>query len=218
MKQFAFPLSVKCANEQESDQCEDLLKSLGYKYDALRGTREIMVTNYMKNCYKYASVSLTNIYNNDRHHINHFNPALIRDIAAACTNDTWQEGEMALVYYDMYNTFEYEKVCCLLNDKICETKSKRPTLAEICAHHGYEIKGRDIVKKTPLSAKAPILFDLEKWDFISIDQIQANGVSLEHHIDVEIKLKKALKEIEDLRHEITAWEVKYENIKQVVNR
>ncbi len=26
------------------------------------------------------------------------------------------------------------------------------------------------------------------------------------------------KEFEDLKHEITAWEVKYENIKQVVNR
>ena len=141
MKQFAFPLSVKCANEQESDQCEELLKSLGYKDYALRGTREIMVTNYMKNCYKYASVSLMNIYNNDRYHIDHFNPELIRDIAAACTNDTWQDDELSVCRDGEI------RITHTANVGLSVKELRRPTLSEICAHHGYEIKGRDIVKK-----------------------------------------------------------------------
>lgn len=147
MKQFAFQISVKCGNENLKD-CISIFSSLGYSVMYTHGSHSAIISYCGKeHCGIRSLVGIHDAGFDDRYYIDHFNPELIRDIAAACTNDTWQEGEMALVYYGVYNTFEYEKVLDLLNDKICETKSKRPTLAEICAHHGYEIKGRDIVKK-----------------------------------------------------------------------
>lgn len=214
MKQFAFPLSIKCSNQIEATECLNLLTSIGYNIYYYQRIYTVVATNISG--LKDLCSDVASKYDHDRHHIDHFNPKLIRDIAAACTNDTWQAYE-PLINVE-YNKFTRVQSLVGGNVKDCKGRYERPTLAEICEHHGYEIKGKCIVKKAPLSAKAPILFDLDKCEFVSIDQIVTNGVSLEHHIDVEIKLKKALKEIEDLKHEITAWEVKYENIKQVVNR
>jgi hypothetical protein len=213
MKQFAFPISVKCADDTDTSKCIEIFESIGYDMDCCSGQTRLIVNNYGLKMGRCGDVSSSSIHMGTRCQIDHFNPELIRDIAAACTNDTWQDGEVMITGAGSYMPRTYGN-----NVSISEVGMRRPTLAEICAHHGYEIKDKYIVKKAPLSANDPILFNSEKCTFIPIDQIQANGVSLEHHIDVEIKLKKALKEIEDLKHEITAWEVKYENIKQVVNR
>lgn len=231
MKEFAFPISVKYENSNQRHEIMKILCNLGYSfYEPVRtsiGTVVTKVKNHNNRnngksdsecsmCIPHGHIANDDMYDNDRHHIDHFNPALFRDIAAACTNDTWQEGEPLINVW--HNQYQIARGAVGSNYNLNITSWRRPTLAEICEHHGYEIKGKYIVKKTPLSAKAPILFDLEKRDFIPIDQIMAKGVSIKHHIDVEIRLKKALKTIEDLKHEITAWETKYENIKQVVNR
>lgn len=228
MKAFAFPISVKYENSNQRHEIMKILCNLGYSfYEPIRtsiGTVVTKVKNHNNRnngksdsecsmCILHGHIANEDIYDNDRYHIDHFNPELIRDIAAACTNDTWQEGELWVSARG-----KLSRVIGCAGFVVNPNGHRRPTLAEICEHHGYEIKGKCIVKKAPLSAKAPILFDLDKCEFVSIDQIVTNGVSLEHHIDVEIRLKKALKTIEDLKHEITAWETKYENIKQVVNR
>lgn len=148
MKQFAFPIGVKCANPDEYKQCLDIIKSIGDRRIADEPFSGAY--NYLHVCLTFTRTGVYNSWGGreeNMYYIDHFNPDLIRDIAASCTNDTWQEDEMALVYTCIDDTFKYEKVCGLLNHKICENKSKRPTIAEICAHHGYEIKGRDIVKK-----------------------------------------------------------------------
>ena len=143
MKKFAFPLSIKCANEAESDQCVALLEYIGYKPYGLCGTRRIIATNYSGYSDKYASIADFTKLEYDRHHIDHFNPELIRDIAATCTNDEWCRFEPVIRpdgsyghTNDMHMFISVKQSC-----------HRRPTLAEICEHYGYEIKGRDIVRK-----------------------------------------------------------------------
>jgi len=145
MKQFAFPLSVKCANVKELNECTKLLESIGYKYGSKLPKFDswlLVMTNLGGVCSEYSMLDNSSSYANGRHHIDHFNPSLIRDIAAACTNDTWQKDELwvstlgKLSIVTGYAGFDVDP-----------NGHRRPTLAEICAHHGYEIKGRDIVKK-----------------------------------------------------------------------
>lgn len=148
MKQFAFPIGVKCSNPAEYKQCIDIIKSIGDRH--ITDEPFSSTCNYL---HVYLTHTVTGVYDqlggreDNMYYIDHFNPKLIHDIAAACTNDTWQEGEMALVFDCCDVSYNYEKVYALLGKEVCDTKSKRPTISEICAHHGYEIKGRDIVKK-----------------------------------------------------------------------
>lgn len=146
MKQFAFPFSVKCASAEERDECLNLLESIGYK------TKDIDDLLYVANCYLGGMGVCSTIinhakYDNNRHHIDHFNPELIRDIARVCSNDTWQKDEVVISMGHLYCPYEffYEIVGKSYHENL--KYFRRPTLAEICEHHGYEIKGRDIVKK-----------------------------------------------------------------------
>lgn len=151
MKQFAFPLSIKCASIEERDECVNLLESIGYENARdFKETARRVITNY-GNFSRLATACPDGAlnYDNSRHHIDHFNPKLIRDIVAACTNDMWQMDEP--VYDNGNNRMQkFEGDNSLAEDghivKDCKWY-RRPTLSEICAHHGYEIKGRDIVKK-----------------------------------------------------------------------
>lgn len=148
MKQFAFPLSVKCASIEERDKCLNFLESIGYENagDFTETARRVITNygNFSRLATAHPDDSLN--YHNNRHYIDHFNPALIRDIAAACTNDEWHDGEP--IFDCVNNHMNYRnmhKEGCRKIDHYASLR--RPTLAEICAHHGYEIKGRDIVKK-----------------------------------------------------------------------
>jgi hypothetical protein len=146
MKQFAFPLSIKCASVEERDECLNLLESIGYKTDYICGFL------YVVNCYSgvmgvCCTIPDYAIYAHNCHHIDHFNPDIIRDIARVCTNDTWLKDEVVISMGHLYCPYEffYEIIGKSYHENI--KYFRRPTIAEICEHHGYEIKGRDIVKK-----------------------------------------------------------------------
>lgn len=145
MKQFAFPLSIKCASVEERDECVKLLCSIGYESTELDNDYTV-ITNYSNACNMLSTCppSLSFKYSNNRHHIDHFNPDLIRDIASVCTNDTWQKDE-PYIYSSKY--YPHNKINNSAGKMVSATNWLRPTIAEICEHHGYEIKGRDIVKK-----------------------------------------------------------------------
>lgn len=140
MKQFAFPLSIKCASIEERDECVKLLESIGYIKDMYNNFGFVIVSNIGGYNGMFSDVNLLDRYNYNRHHIDHFNPELIRDIASACTNDTWQDGEI-YVFGSTYRVHDGS----LVGTKI--TAFRRPTLAEICEHHGYKVVGSDILKK-----------------------------------------------------------------------
>jgi hypothetical protein len=143
MKQFAFPIGVKCSNPDEYKQCLDIIKSIGDR----RITDEPFSSayNYLHVCITFTR---TGVYDSlagreeNMYYIDHFNPELIRDIAAACTNDTWQEGELWVS-----SRGKLSRIAGYVGFDVNPNGHRRPTIAEICAHHGYEIKGRDIVKK-----------------------------------------------------------------------
>jgi|GEM_PF-4160891 len=146
MKEFAFALSIKCENTDERDKCLKLFESIGYKnaYDYSDSSRNV-ITNYGRESSLITAHSGDSLnYYNDRHHIDHFNPELIRDIAAACTNKFFQKDELSWCVND-------EKIgygrCSASDQTPINSYYRRPTLDEICNHHGYEVKGRNIVKK-----------------------------------------------------------------------
>lgn len=143
MKQFAFPIGVKCSNTDEYKQCLDIIKSIGDR----RITDEPFSSAY-NYLHVYITFTRTGVYESwggreeNMYYIDHFNPELIRDIAAACTNDTWQDGELWAS-----SRGELSRNVGYVGFVVNPSRHRRPTIAEICAHHGYEIKGRDIVKK-----------------------------------------------------------------------
>jgi len=147
MKQFAFPISVLTANNKERAECIELLNELGYEIDLFTvDGRYVIITN--KNG---VHNRITNVFNGDaalysynRFHIDHFNKELVRDIAAACTGDVYERGEIV-----MPEAGAFYRVDGLHGCIVGLRKSRRPTLAEICAHHGYELNGKDIVKIKP---------------------------------------------------------------------
>ena len=150
MKQFAFPISVKCADIKERNECIKLLDSIGYKCDNLYDNEALVCTNRsgINNlCTSYTNPYRDIQYKYGRHYIDHFNPELIRDIASACTNETWQEKEPVFVWDKYNNDFHYEEAMGLAGELLSDFKSRRPTLAEICEHHGYYIDGKDIKRK-----------------------------------------------------------------------
>lgn len=147
MKQFAFPIGVKCSNTDEYKQCLDIIKSIGDR----RITDEPFSSAY-NYLHVYLTFTRTGVYESwggreeNMYYIDHFNPKLIRDIAAACTNNTWQEDEPFIS--KKIEKYGVDQIDESAGEKVVNHyRWRRPTLAEICAHHGYEIKGRDIVKK-----------------------------------------------------------------------
>lgn len=151
MKQFAFPFSVLCANDEEYKDAFSILQELGYNLDKLCGDNHYSQSHpFISTCFKGV---INNFgvdcgafnYDHPRHHITTFDPALVRDIAAVCTNETWQFDEP--IFSIGLNVVKSNDNSMPRNNHIASGRAfRRPTLAEICAHHGYEIKGRDIVK------------------------------------------------------------------------
>lgn len=140
MKQFAFPLSIKCASVEERDECLNLLESIGYKTEDIDDL--LGVTNVYGEIGICTTIVDSAIYLDGNYYIDHFNPALIRDIASVCTNDTWQKGELWVGARG-----ELGRIAGCIGFDVNPNGHRRPTLSEICEHHGYEIKGRDILKK-----------------------------------------------------------------------
>lgn len=231
MKQFAFSLSVKCANVNERDKCIDILKSLGYvELDRnLHDLETLVVTNYSGYNNLTTALVFKSDYDDGRHHIDHFNPALIRDIAAACTNDTWQDGELwvnsrgRLSRIAGYSVFD-------VNPNV----HRRPTLSEICAHHGYEIKGRDIVKKVETVSNCDKSYcetarqlDEAKAEIKRLEErlIPVNQMSAcVEQVGNAIKLMKDLKEasqktkIETLDHELARLRSENAELKELMRK
>lgn len=155
MKQFAFPFSVAYKNETERNSILEILSSLGYStYEPLRSNTGTILTK-VKNENKDGKsdsgfamiipsglVQIDDLYNNDRYNIACFEPVLIRDIAAAGTGSFWSKNE-PFIAGGYYYTINFQHGC----DVSKHETWRRATLEEICEHHGYEIKGRDIVKK-----------------------------------------------------------------------
>lgn len=169
MKQFAFPISVLCADVNEHNECTDLLKSIGYGHLNINPAFLLVATNEIGFITNY-KVGSDNKYNHHRHYIDHYNPSLIRAIASTRKNDTWQTGEIAFTqdnHFVGYAISEGQKV----RDGYCH----RPTLSEICKHHGYYIDGQDIKRIEPnpinanmilLAALSRILFEPEEPEHI----------------------------------------------------
>jgi hypothetical protein len=142
MKQFAFQISVKCGKENLKD-CISIFSSLGYSVMSTHGSHSAIISYCGKeHCGIRSLVGIHDAGFDDRHYIDHFNPGLIRDIASACTNDTWQEGELWAS-----SRGKLSRIAGYVGFDVNPNGHRRPTLAEICEHHGYEIKGRYIVKK-----------------------------------------------------------------------
>ena len=203
MKQFAFPFSVAYKNETERNSILEILSSLGYSiYEPLRSNTGTILTK-VKNENKDGKsdsgfamivpsglVQIDDLYNNDRYSIACFEPVLIRDIAAAVTGCTWNKNEPYIANGNYYTiSFQY-------GIDIREYESwRRATLEEICEHHGYEIKGRDIVKKE--SATSGILGfvgePVSNWDksyseiAAKLDSVQAEIKRLKEE---NVKLSK----------------------------
>lgn len=232
MKQFAFPLSVKCASIDERNECTKLLESIGYEYGSVFPKFDpelLIITNLGNIDDRYTTWDTLSNYSNDRHHIDHFNPDLIRDIAAACTNDTWQEGELWVS-----SRGKLSRIAGYVGFDVNPNGHRRPTLAEICAHHGYEIKGRDIVKKVETvsncdksycetarqldEAKAEIKRLEER--LISVNQMSA----CVEQVGNAMKLMKDLKEasqktkIETLDHELTRLRSENAELKELMRK
>lgn len=143
-KQYAFPFSVLCTDDRERAECIKILEELGY-FRYMIGSDSLIVSNQANRngIYTDLRISGNRKYDHNRHHIPHFDAALVRDIAAACTNDTWQKGEPRL----SQNNVDYGYITSDSIFGIHPNGYKRPTLAEICAHHGYIVDGKDIVKQ-----------------------------------------------------------------------
>jgi hypothetical protein len=231
MKQFAFPLSVKCSSIEERDECLNLLESIGYENAGdFEETARRVITNYGKfSLLATAHPDDALNYDNNRHHIDHFNPKLIRDIAAACTNDAWQEGELWVS-----SRGELSRLAGYAGFKVNPNGHRRPTIAEICAHHGYEIKGRDIVKKVETVSNCDKSYcetarqlDEAKAEIKRLEErlIPVNQMSAcVEQVGNAMKLMKDLKEasqktkIETLDHELSRLRSENAELKELMRK
>ena len=155
---FAYPISVRCEQTDDREQCIKLLESVGYIYKGIKDkNHRSVVTNYTGVAAHVSCFVHKNDYDFGRYNIDHFDADLIRDIASVRTGDVWVKGEP---FYETYNS----RVCSSLpgimssvGQKISETTMRRPTIAEICDRYGYELNGMNIVKKSePKPYPAPV--------------------------------------------------------------
>ena len=203
---FVYPLSIKCADNTEREKCEKLLNQIGYKYGVGRKIYDgetLIVTNYDGESDKYAAWIYDHDYDMGRHHIDHFNADLIRDIASVRTGDVWVKGEPyidpTLGYYGyfpagnmgIYNT---------AGKSVAKTSYHRPTIAEICDHHGYKLDGMNIVRESEAveSHTSEIVSEMK--------EIQSESKSLTQREAEVIKLLKSIESDHGVSYSLTRTE------------
>ena len=166
MKNFAFPLGVKCTSETELKKCHAIIEAIGD-----RRISDESFSHAYPYLHIYRTFTRTGLYKSwsgveeGMYYIDHFDHELIRDIAAACTNDTWQDGELCIENGGIIRRHDGS----LSKHAVIAPCPgfRRPTLSEICEHHGYEIKGRDIVKKV----SEPVKSEYPKVMLVSVDNL-----------------------------------------------
>ena len=144
---FAYPISVRCEQKDDRERCIKLLESIGYIYKGIKDKNHRSVVT--KFCGVAAHVSCF-VYKNDydfgRYNIDHFDADLIRDIASVRTGDVWARGEPFIS--KLTYGYGFIQIGNSAGLKITKTNKRRPTIAEICDHYGYELNGMNIVKKS----------------------------------------------------------------------
>ena len=123
----------------------EMAKGIGYKISNYF-QYSCIVTNYNGNL---GDVGFTEISNMDkrRYHIDHFDADLIRDIASVRTGDVWVKGEPFVNIHTGVYGFGWIDSSAGENVE-AHNNWRRPTIAEICDHHGYKLNGMNIVKKS----------------------------------------------------------------------
>lgn len=151
MKQFSFPFAVMCNNEAEYSAVMSMLKHVGYIYadrcanESYNHTHQFILTNFAGDSGMFGNDCGDYLYEYGRVYICDFNIDLIHDIAAACTNDTWQEGERFMcsdgrIFINLIDGMAGRKIGYL--------DTRRPTLEQICEYHGYQVIGKNIVHES----------------------------------------------------------------------
>ena len=144
-KQFANSMSIECKDIEERDKVAKILESVGWGYveNYFKGEWLYIVTYKEGGKFMYCNHlgSYTTI------HITDIHEPLIRDLAAMCTNDTWQEGERWM-FSDGW--MSKDPIIRLAGKGIGYEGTLRPTAKEICEHHGFEIlDDGNVVRKQP---------------------------------------------------------------------
>ena len=178
---FAYPISVILKYVTDRDKAIDLLKGIGYKVSNYF-KYSCIVTNYNGNL---GYVGFTEVSNMDkrRYHIDHFDADLIRDIASVRTGGVWVKGEP---WVDMLGSFISTSISPInyyADEVVGCDGTRRPTIAEICDYHGYELNGMNIVKKNetkpyPTPIKMTTIEEREAKIISMLKQIESDhGVS-----------------------------------------
>lgn len=196
--EFANPLSIKCADSIEREMCEKLLNQIGYKFGVNRkiyDSETLIVTNYSGESDKYVVWVYDKDYEMGRCHIDHFNADLIRDIASVRTGDVWVKGEPwcspATVKYSTLN-YATGGIKAWAGEKVGFNSARRPTIAEICDHYGYELNGMNIVKKSE-AVESHTSEIVSEYDKMEVNRAEKTKLTpLEEHEDKIIRMLKSI--------------------------
>lgn len=144
---FAYPISVRCEQTDDREQCIKLLESVGYIYKGIKDkNHRSVVTNYTGVAAHVSYFVHKNDYDFGRYNIDHFDADLIRDIASVRTGDVWVKGEPFILSGAKY--YPHYKITVSDGKSLVKSHYRRPTIAEICDRYGYELNGMNIVKKS----------------------------------------------------------------------
>ena len=148
---FAYPISVRCEKTDDREKCIKLLESIGYK-SKTNGLWINVVNNYQGDIGNVGTAAENTVYTDTRYHLDHFDADLIRDIASVRTGDVWVKGEPFINIHT--GVYGFGGIDSSAGEKVEESRIwRRPTISEICNHHGYELNGMNIVKKAEAKAK-----------------------------------------------------------------